>query len=253
MQYLTIEKHNDLGILRINRPEALNALNTAVLQELRYFLEATALQDKYKAIILTGTGEKAFIAGADIKEMNKMNSKEIITFSQLGQNVSNILATAPYLTIAAVNGYALGAGLEMALACDFICASSQAKLGLPEVTLGLIPGFGGAQRMLRAIGMRMTKELLMSGKSINAEEAKELGLVNHVFDHENLLKKCIELANEITSKPFNAVLQGKRAINLGAEMKLESALELETNMFAACFETIERQTAMSAFLEKRKG
>lgn len=255
MKLLTLETSHShhIGILRINRPEALNALNLAVLLELRSFLENTVRQEKLKAIILTGTGDKAFISGADIREMQKMNSTEISEFCRLGQHVADMLETAPYLTIAAINGYALGGGLEMALACDFIYANKNSKIGLPEVSLGLIPGFGGTQRLQSAVGIRMAKELIMSGKTISAEFGKEIGIINQLCEPEELISKSREIAEKVISHSFTAVMQAKRAINFGSQMKFESALELERNMFAACFETKERREAMTAFLEKSKG
>lgn len=254
MDVITIENPlPDIAIVRINRPEALNALNTAVFQALKSFLEITALQNKYKAVILTGTGDKAFIAGADIREMQKMNADQMFQYSQLGQHVADVLETAPYLTLAAINGFALGGGLEMALACDFIYATKGAKMGMPEVSLGLIPGFGGIQRLQNIIGKRLAKELIMSGRSFYAEEAKEMGIVNHLSNRDQLLEDCINIAKKIVSNPFSAIMQVKRAINVGSQMKFDSALELERNMFSACSETQECKIALKNFLEKRKG
>lgn len=250
MQFLTIERIDQIGILRINRPQVLNALNHKLLEELNEFLEITVRQQHLKAVILTGSGDKAFIAGADIKEMHAMTSMQVKEFSELGQRVANLLETAPFVTMSAVNGYALGAGLEMALACDFIYASDSAKLGFPEVTLGLIPGFGGTQRLLHAVGMRQAKEMIMSGKSISAQVAFEVGIVNKVCAHVELLSECLAMSKKILSNSFNAVVQAKNAINCGAQLSFGAALELEKNIFVGCFDTLERKAATTSFLEK---
>ena len=197
-KYLLFEKHAaDIGILRINRPDVHNALNLALLEEILNFLKIKALEENCKAVILTGAGEKSFIAGADIKEMNGFSSLQMLRFCELGQEVTFALETAPFLTIAAINGYALGGGLEMALACDFIYASNNAKMGSPEVKLGIIPGFGGTQRLSRAIGSRKAKELIMSGRTILPEEALEMAIVNKICPEETLLRECTNTAYEI--------------------------------------------------------
>lgn len=253
MEHLSFEKINEVGILRINRPQVLNALNSAVLEEMRVFLEITAREQKLKAVILTGTGNKAFIAGADIREMQGFDQKQMQLFCKLGQNVANILETAPYLTIAAVNGYALGGGLEMALACDFIYASQHANFGLPEVSLGLIPGFGGNQRLTRAAGTRVAKELIMSGRSFTADKAKEIGVINQICEPDALLQQSLDTAAEIIKNSFTAIIQAKRVINYSIEMSTTEAEELERNVCAACFDTNERRIAMKTFLNNRKG
>jgi enoyl-CoA hydratase len=252
VEFLTFEKKERIGILRINRPQALNSLNRAVLGEMRSFLAGECIDQGIRALILTGAGEKAFIAGGDIKEMLSMDHVKMMAFCDLGLEVGWLLQNGPFATIAAVNGYALGGGLEMALACDFIYASKTAKLGCPEVTLGLIPGFGGTQRLARAVGERRAKELIMSGKIVDAEEAFRIGLVNKVVEPEKLLEQSIEIAGKITANSFFAVLQAKRAINFGYNLSLKEALELEKNMCAASFATHDRTEGMAAFVEKRK-
>ncbi|MBA2728497.1 MAG: enoyl-CoA hydratase/isomerase family protein [Parachlamydiaceae bacterium] len=250
-KYLIFEKQAvNIGILRINRPDVLNALNYLLLEELLDFLEKTAVNEKCKAIILTGAGEKSFIAGADIKEMNEFSALQMLGFCELGQKVTFALEKASYLSIAAINGYALGGGLEMALACDFIYASKNAKMGSPEVHLGIIPGFGGSHRLSRAIGTRKAKELIMSGRTFNANEAFEMGIVNKVCPEESLLKECITVANEIIENSMTAVLQVKNAINCCSQMGIVEALELERNMCAVCFATEDRVKGMGNFLEK---
>lgn len=249
MKTLAYAVENGVGILKVNRPQVLNALNREVLSELKHFLENA---NGLKALILTGEGEKSFIAGADIKEMQKLTQNQVLEFCSLGQSVSHLLENAPFVTIAAVNGYALGGGLEMALACDFIYASRNAKLGLPEVTLGIIPGFGGTQRLSRAVGTRLAKEMILTGKHISAEEALGIGLINRLCEPDQLMEMCIETATRIAKHSGIAVQQGKNAVNYGYPMGMREALEIERNMFAVCFMTKEREQAMQAFLEKQK-
>lgn len=253
MEHLIYENYGRIALLKINRPKVLNALNHAVLTELLEFLTKTAIHEKLQGLIVTGSGDRAFIAGADIKEMQLMDHVHMFRFCELGQAVSNALENAPYLTIAAVNGYALGGGLEMALACDFIYASSTAKLGLPEVTLGLIPGFGGTQRLARIVGKNLAKELIMSGRTFTAQEAKEYGIVNRVCEDEALISECRSIADSIACHSPTATMQAKNAINRGYNLSLPEALELEKNMCAVCFATPERAEAMAFFMTKNKG
>lgn len=252
MKQISWEISDGIAVLKVNRPEALNALNRQTLEEMQHFLDLTAKQEKLKAIILTGSGEKAFIAGADIKEMQMMSPFQLRSFWALGQVVAETLETAPFLTIAAVNGYALGGGLEMALACDFIYASHTSKLGLPEVCLEVMPCFGGIQRLSRAIGTRPAKELIMSGRFISATEAQVLGLVNRVCESENLLSECFKVAHEITQHSPLALLNIKNAINNGERISLTEAIAMETEMCVSCFAAPAREAAMSAFLHKLK-
>jgi enoyl-CoA hydratase len=251
MENLSIENFGESAILRVNRPQVLNALNEAVLKEMLYYLTVTAKQEKLKAVILSGSGNKAFIAGADIKEMHGMDHLQMLLFSELGQQVTNALEQAPFLTLAAVNGYALGGGLEMALACDFIYAGRSAKLGLPEVSLGMIPGFGGTQRLSRAVGTRHAKELIMSGKVLSAEAAKAIGIVNQVCEDASLISDCQTAVASIVKHSFTAVMQAKQAINLGYSLGMTEGLALERNLCAVCFATPERQQGMEAFLQKK--
>lgn len=250
MKNLEFEIENCVGLLRINRPNALNALNLELLGEMKLFLETEIQKNVLKALILTGSGDKAFIAGADIKEMQSLDAAGIETFITLGQQVTLLLENAPFITIAAVNGFALGGGLEMALACDFIYASEKAKLGLPEVTLGIIPGFGGTQRLARAVGTRRAIEMIATGKHLEAEEAKEIGLVNHVYKAESLIGACWSTADRIARHSHTALAQGKSAVIEGIAMPLPAALDLEKAKFVHCFSTPEREGAMQAFLDK---
>lgn len=251
MEQWVFEKHDRIGLLKVNRPDNLNALNQSVLHELKTFLEWAARKHNTQVMILTGSGEKAFIAGADIKEMKELNPAQAVEFCRLGQEASLALENAPFITIAAVNGYALGGGLEMALACDFIYASSKAVLGLPEVSLGLIPGFGGTHRLARSVGTRMAKELIFSGRKIGAEEALRLGLINRICDPETLLEQCLSTAQEILRCSVAAALKAKRALNHGFHLPVDEALQRERTLFQSCFEEKDAQEGLAAFLEKR--
>lgn len=252
MKNLVYEEKGSIATLKIFRPTALNALNREVLTELKERLELSIQEKQVKALILTGEGDKAFVAGADIREMNELDQLEMMHFCSLGQEVSLLLENAPFLTLAAVNGYALGGGLELALACDFIYASKNARLGLPEITLGIIPGFGGTQRLSRAIGTRKAKEMILTGKTLTAEEAEKIGIVNHVCDPQNLFRDSESAAETVAKYSFTAIQQAKKAINLGYSLDLPAALELEKNLCSVCFSTPERGEGMRAFLEKKR-
>ncbi len=252
MNHLIFEKKERVGILTISRPEVLNALNRSMLEELDSFLVAVVPREGIRALVVTGAGEKAFVAGADIKEMRMFDVPGILAFCELGQRVALRLETMDAVTIAAVNGYAFGGGLEIALACDFIYASRTAKLGLPEVTLGLIPGFGGTQRLVRAVGTRRAKEIILSGQPITADEAHAIGLVNRVVDGNELLDACLEVASQICRNAFGAVARAKRSINEGIDLPLAEGLELEKQAFVRAFDTEDRREGMAAFVEKRR-
>lgn len=249
-EHLQLEMRDQIGILTINRPAALNALNETLLHDLLELLNTATEERKLRALILTGAGPKAFIAGADIKQMAAMDHLQMHRFCGLGQQVTLALEQAPFVTIAAVNGYALGGGLEMALACDFIYAAQGAKLGLPEVTLGIIPGFGGTQRLARAIGSRRAKEIMMTGQMLTADQALSLGVVNRVCSEGKLISESLETAQNILKNSAIAVAQIKRAVDGGYNMSLIEALELERNMCSVCFATPERLSHMEAFLKK---
>jgi enoyl-CoA hydratase len=244
-----LEQH--VSLLKINRPESLNVLNKQTLLELQAFFHQRRQGAPFRVLILTGAGDKSFIAGADIKEMRKMSHMEMLQFCELGQEVFQEFASAPFVVIAAVNGYALGGGLELALAADFIYAAEHAKLGLPEVSLGITPGFGGTQRFARTIGKAMAKELALSGRMISAAEAHSIGLINKVCTPETLLDECLKTARDIARHSPEAVLQTKRAIDVGTSMGLEESLVLERNMCAVAFATEGRIRGMDAFIEKR--
>jgi enoyl-CoA hydratase len=252
MENLLYEVQGTTGILTVNRPKALNALNRDVLIEMKAFLTSTVYEDNIRALIVTGGGEKAFIAGADIKQMQAMNHMEMMALCDLGQEVSLLLEKIDVVTIAAVNGFALGGGLEIALSCDFMYASDKAKVGLPEVSLGLIPGFGGTQRLLRTIGTRRAKEMIFTGKIISAQEGYDMDLINKVVPAENLIEECLAVAAAAAKNAPIAVTQAKRAINTGAALSMVDGLEVEKQACVAAFATADRYEGMTAFLEKRK-
>ncbi|MDX2443380.1 MAG: enoyl-CoA hydratase-related protein [Bacteroidales bacterium] len=249
-KYKTI-KINDLEgvrILAINRPEAMNALNSEVFIELKSILEE--LNSGTKALIITGEG-RAFVAGADISEMVNMSSKEGEVFSRFGQDVFSMLENLEIPVIAAVNGFALGGGCELAMACDIRIISTKAKFGQPEVNLGLIPGYAGSQRMPRLIGMGNALYYLMTGDQINADEAKRIGLAQIVVEPEQLIDKAIELAQKISSKGPSAVGKVKKVARKGFDLSLEQGSKMETTEFGSLFGN-EGAEGMRAFLEKRK-
>lgn len=249
---LLLEVNDGIGTLSINRPAKLNALNIQVHRELKSCL--TELQtSSLKGLILTGEGEKAFIAGADIAEMRPMHPGEGKAFSELGQQVTLLMESLPFPTIAAVNGFALGGGFEMALACDFIFASSNAVFGLPEVKLGLIPGFGGTQRLSRVVGERRAKEIMFSGRNVKIEEAKTLGIVLEVFENKNqLIQECNKWFSFTKGNSSGAIARAKRALQNGIQKTLEEGLKLEAEAFGNIFQTEDMIEGTAAFIEKRK-
>lgn len=239
-----------VSTLTINRPDKLNALSREVLSDLSVAVEAVAANTEVRAAVITGTG-KAFVAGADIAAMKNMNEAEGREFGALGHKVFAAIENLRFPVIAAVNGFALGGGCELALACDFIYASSKAKFGQPEVNLGIIPGFGGTQRLPRRVGSAVARELIFTGKMINAEDALRIGLANAVFEPEELLAAALKTAGEIASKGPLAVAAAKRLIRAGVDLPLPQANELERAAFAEAFATEDQSEGMGAFLEKR--
>jgi len=248
---ITLEYKGGAAIVTINRPKALNALNLQTLEELRYCLGELSGREEVAVVILTGGGEKSFVAGADISHMQKLEPLEARGFAKLGHEVGKLLEDMPQPVIAAVNGFALGGGCELAIACDIRYASENAKFGQPEVNLGVIPGFGGTQRLPRLIGKGLANELLFSGDIIDAAEALRIGLVNKVFPQEELLEKCLELAERIASRGPLAIKLCKEVVNHGMEMDLARACSYEGDLFSLCFSSAEQKEGMSAFLEKR--
>ncbi len=247
-------KDNGVWLLTINRPESLNALNSQILNEMGDAVRQISEMDfeSTKALIITGAGEKAFVAGADIKEMMDLNEDQAVQFAKRGQSVFHELNLLKIPVIAAVNGFALGGGLELALACDFIVASENAKFGLPEVSLGLIPGFGGTVRLTRAIGIRKAREITMSGEMINATQAMQMGLVNHVVPLADLLPTALQKLELILTRSPLAVSVAKKSINQAFDLATEEALENEAQIFGALFTSADTREGTKAFVEKRK-
>lgn len=251
-QNLLYEVDGGIGIITINRPKALNALNGATMRELNELLDVIAQDSSVKVVIITGSGEKAFVAGADITEMQSMSAVEGRNWGKLGQAVFDKLENLPQPVIAAVNGFALGGGCELAMACDIRIASDKAKFGQPEVTLGITPGFAGTQRLPRLIGKGRAKELLFTGDMIDAAEAYRIGLVNKVVPPEELMATAKAMAQKIMSRAPVAVQLCKAAVNEGMDMDLQSAVAYEAEVFGLCFATADQKEGMTAFIEKRK-
>ncbi|MCS7259129.1 MAG: enoyl-CoA hydratase-related protein [candidate division WOR-3 bacterium] len=253
MEYknLVVTIEDQIAIIKFNRPNVLNALNIETLLELEKILDELSNNDAVRVVILTGEG-KAFVAGADISQMSKFNPQEARAFAQLGHRVLSKLENLDRPVIAAINGYALGGGCEIALACDLRIIAETAKIGQPEVNLGIIPGFGGTQRLARLCGAGVAKELIYTGDMISADEAYRIGLVNKVVPQDKLLDSAKEIAQKILQKGPGAIRLTKTVINRGLDSPLETAKELEIETFALCFASGEPQEGMKAFLEKRK-
>lgn len=248
---IQIEKKAGIAILSFNRPDVMNALNTEVLMELERAVKVIELDDEVLVLIITGVG-KAFVAGADIAEMKDKTSEEGRKFGELGSRVFRSLELMEKPVIAAVNGFALGGGCELALSCDIRIASEKAKFGQPEVSLGITPGFAGTQRLPRIIGRAKAKELIFTGKMIDAFEAEKLSLVNKVVAPEVLMEEAVDMANQIAKNAQLAVRYAKAAINRGCDIDFESANEIEKTYFGLCFATDDQSEGMEAFLERRK-
>jgi len=240
-----------VATVTVNRPQVLNALDRPTLEALLEAFTALARGRDVRCVILTGAGEKAFVAGADIKGMVGLSPREARGFAELGHRVGDLIEDLPAPVIAAVNGFALGGGCELALACDFIYAARTAKLGQPEVSLGIIPGFGGTQRLARRVGVARARELVYTGRLVDAEEAARIGLVSAVFEPADLLPRARATAEAIAGKAPLAVADAKRAIRRGADLPLAEANELERQLFAALFATDDQKEGMRSFVEKR--
>ena len=251
MSFVTYEPQGAVAYLIINRPEALNALNSQVLADLDAALDAVDL-DSVRCLIVRGAGEKSFVAGADIAQMKGLSKAEGEAFGKQGNDVMRKLETLPIPTIAAVGGYALGGGCELAMSCDFRICSDTAVFGQPETGLGITPGFGGTQRLARLVGPGMAKQMVYTARNIKADEALRIGLVNAVYPHEELYAAAEKLAGQIAANAPIAVRASKRAINEGLELAMDEAVVVEEKNFGSCFETADQQEGMRAFLEKRK-
>jgi 3-hydroxypropionyl-coenzyme A dehydratase len=282
MKYIQLEPQGDIAIVRINRPEALNAMNTDVILELSRTIDILAADETIKVVIITGAGERSFCAGADISYMVNIDPMQAEKYATSAQAVINKIEKLDKPVIAAVNGFALGGGCELSMACDIRIASSNAKIGQPEVTIGIPPGWGGTQRLMRLIGPAKAKEMIFTGKMVTADEAGQIGLVNKVVSlgssdnlppeapkgdvakekeraaevakilNRKLMEECLTLAKEITKNSFNAVKVSKMLINRGMDSDLETGLRLEIYGWALCFANEDRQKMMSAFLKKGK-
>jgi 3-hydroxypropionyl-coenzyme A dehydratase len=282
MKYIQLEPQADIAIIKINRPEALNALNTDVIFELSRTIDIIGVDDDIKAVIITGAGERSFCAGADISYMVNITPIMAEKYASSAQEVLNKIEKLEKPVIAAINGFALGGGCELAMVCDIRIASSNAKIGQPEVTIGIPPGWGGTQRLLRIVGPSKAKEMIFTGKTISADEAEQIGLVNKVIAlgqddilppnapegdsakekersnqigkilNKKLMEECISLARQITTNSFTAVKTSKMLINRGMDADIATGLRLEIYGWALCFAHEDRQKMMSAFLNKGK-
>ena len=251
MSFVTSQQEGSLLTLTLDRPEALNALNVQVLDDLNAALDAVDM-DSVRCILFTGAGSKAFAAGADIAAMADMTPEEAAAFSRRGNQVFRRIETFPLPTIAAVNGYALGGGCELAMACDIRLCSENAVFGQPEVTLGITPGFGGTQRLMRLVGMGKAKELIFSARTVKAAEALEIGLVNAVYPAEELLPAARKLGERIARNAPIAVRACKAAMNEGIDLVMDQAVDAEVREFSGCCETEDQKRGMQGFLNKQK-
>jgi len=248
---IKVEMSERLATITLNRPEALNALNAKMLSELTMAFEHLSMAADVGAIILTGAGDKAFAAGADIKDMAGLNGMEMQRFSEKGRRLEDVMAACSKPILAAINGYALGGGCELALACDIRIASDRAKLGQPEVNIGIIPGFGGSQRLPRLVGAGWAAELVFTGDSIDAATAERIGLVNRVVPHDRLMHEARALASKILAKGPAAIALAKACLRAAQEMPLAAGLAFETSAFGLVGTTQDKEEGIRAFLEKR--
>lgn len=247
-----VEVKGQTGIITINRPKVLNALNLETVAEIEAAVKQMGANEQVRVVIITGSGDRAFVSGADIAAMKEMSVKDAAQFASTGHSCMNAIGALSKPVIAAVNGFALGGGTELAIACDIIIASENAKFGLPEVKLGLYPGFGGTQRLPRLIGNAKASELIFTGRIINAKEAFDFGIINRILPLDALMNEAMKIADEIAANSPVAVSKAKRVIRDGLAKNLPDALENERANFASLFETNDRVEGMSAFLEKRK-
>jgi enoyl-CoA hydratase len=248
---ILVDFSEGITTLTINRPKSLNALSAATVAELEHAVEELEGKAEVKALILTGAGEKAFVAGADISEMSQLTSPQALRFSEMGHQLGDALEALPIPTIAAVNGFALGGGCELAMACDLIYASDNAKFGQPEVNLSVIPGFGGTSRLTRRVGQHRARELVFTGDLIDAQRASTLGLVLAVLPPDKLMAHCRSVALKIAGKGPLAIAQAKKVMAAGADLPLQAANALERQAFATLFGSEDQKEGMKAFLEKR--
>ena len=252
MKYLFIEKSDGIGVITINRPDAMNAMNLDVVSELSITVSDMIADKEIGVIIITGSGEKAFVAGADIKAMQQMNAEDALEFGKTGQEMTLVIENSPKPVIAAVNGFALGGGCEISLACHIRVASENAIFGQPEVLLGLIPGWGGTQRLPKIVGTGIANELITTGNQISAQEAHRIGLVNHVVTQTELMDTCKEIGKKILNNGPNAIAKSLNCIHESFNKSIEDGLEFEVKAFANLFSTEETKEGLSAFVENGK-
>lgn len=251
MSFVNVDLQGAVAVLTIDRPKALNALNPEVLADLKAAFEGLD-QNTVRCVVLTGAGDKSFVAGADIGSMSTMTRAEGEAFGKLGNDIFLMIESFPLPVIAAVNGFALGGGCELAMSCDIRICSDNAMFGQPEVGLGITPGFSGTQRLPRRVGVAKAKELIFSGKVIDAAEAKAIGLVNEVYAPEELLDAAVKMAQSFAVNAPIAVKYSKACIDRGMQMDIDDGIALENELFAMCFATEDQKEGMGAFLEKRK-
>ncbi len=254
MEYKTVKLEIDgaVAMITLNRPEVLNALNSQLLDDLKLSIEELKQHPEVKVCVMTGAGEKAFVAGADIKELSSLTPFGAMAFSMKSEIIKQKMDELNIPFIAAVKGFALGGGCELAMACDMIVASDDAKFGQPEINLGIIPGFGGTQRLTRLVGKGIAMELVLTGDIITAQQAKEIGLINKIIPKDKFTEEVKALAAKIASKSKTAISMAKRTVELGIETDLKTALEIERDAFAVLFSTEDHTEGLNAFLEKRK-
>lgn len=250
-QYIQVEKKEAIAIVRINRPEKLNAMNIDVIKEMGNIMDQLDKDESVKVVIVTGAGEKAFSAGADIEYMSKISPLEGEQYALTGHATLNKIDNLSKPVIAAVNGYALGGGCELALSCDIRIASKNAAMGQPEVTIGICPGWGGTQRLMRAIGVARAKELIYTGRRVSADEAMQMGLVNKVVELPQLMDECMNIAKQIAKNSAIAVRVSKTLINRGMDSDINTGLKLEIFGWSLCFTHPDREQRMSAFMQKK--
>ena len=249
-QFLKVEHNDGITVMTISAPKSLNALNSTILKEIDGFIGS--LDGQTRVLIITGDGEKSFVAGADISEMAHLDEPQGFEFGRLGAQVFRRIETLPIPVIAAVNGFALGGGCELAMSCDIRICSSNAKFGQPEVGLGIIPGFSGTYRLPKLIGQGYAKEMIYTGKVIRADEALRIGLVNAVYEQPELMDKAMEMARMMLKNAPIAIRLGKQSINEGYDLDADGAIALENKLFGKCFATRDQKEGMDAFLNKRK-
>ena len=246
-----MERHEGVALLTLNRPDVLNALSPDMLDDLEFLLDQIEKRSELRCVVITGAGDRAFTAGADIGHMREATPLQARDYARRGHDITGRIESFPKPVIAAVNGYALGGGCELSLACDIRVASEHAIFGLPEVNLGILPGWGGTQRMARATSPGFAKEMIFTGRQVDAAEAHAAGLVNHVHPHDELLTKALELAGEIATKPPWALAAANEVVNLALDGDLSGHLARELDAFALAFTTEDQREGMAAFFEKR--